>query len=69
MTPLPTDLQRAIEQGDLTEEQLKRLIALEAEALGLSFEQALDQAKARTLPKNHLGADLELLIDLLPTAA
>lgn len=69
MSPLPENLKAAIEQGELTESQLKQLITLEAEALGLSFEEALRQAKTGTLPKSHLGADLELLIDLLPAAA
>lgn len=69
MSPLPKDLEQAIADGTLTEEQLKELIRLEADALGLSFDQAVKQAKAGTLPKNYIGADLELLIDLLLPAA
>lgn len=65
MAPLPTELQRAIEQGTLTDEQLRQLITLEAEALGLTYEQAIEKAKARTLPKNYLGADIELLVSLV----
>ena len=65
MAPLPSELQRAIEQGELTEEQLRELITLEAKALGLSYEEAIKRAKQRTLPRTHVGADLELLVELL----
>ncbi len=60
------ELRRAIERGRLTPEQLRQLIALEAQALGLSFEEAVRKARARRLPKTPLGADLELLVQLLP---
>ena len=65
MTPLPTDLQQAIEQGELTEAQLRELIELEAKAIGLSYEEAVTKARERRLPKNYIGADLELLVQLL----
>lgn len=66
MAPLPSELQRAIEKGKLTDEQLRELITFEAEALGLTYEEAVERAKARTLPRTHIGADLELLVQLLP---
>ena len=66
MDPLPRELQRAIERGQLTDEQVRELITLEAAALGLTYEEAVERAKARTLPRNHIGADLELLVQLLP---
>ena len=66
MTPLPTDLQQAIERGELTEGQLRELIELEAKALGLTYEEAVQRAKERRLPKNYIGSDLELLVQLLP---
>jgi hypothetical protein len=69
MAPLPTELQMAIEQGRLTEDQLRELIRLEAQALDLDYAQAVRLARERRLPKNHIGADLELLVDLLPAAA
>ncbi len=69
MSPLPTELQKAIEQGELTADQLRELIRLEAQDLGLSVDQAIQQAKEGKLPKSHIGSDLELLIDLLPIAA
>jgi hypothetical protein len=68
MAPLPTDLQRAIEQGELTEPQLRELFRLEAQQIGLSYERAIELARARKLPRNHIGADLELLVSLLPAA-
>jgi hypothetical protein len=66
MTPLPQSLQEAIEKGELTEAQLRDLIAREAKALGLDYAQAVKLAKERRLPKNIIGADLELLVGLLP---
>jgi hypothetical protein len=69
MAPFPPDLQRAISRGELSRDQLKQLITIEADALSLSFDEAVDRAKAGTLPNNYIGADLELLIELLPAAA
>ena len=66
MAPLPPTLQEAIERGELTEAQLRELIALEAEALGLSYDEAVRQAKECRLPKTPIGLDLELLVELLP---
>ncbi len=47
-------------------EQLRQLITLEAEGLGLTFDDAVKLARERRLPKTPLGADLELLVQLLP---
>ncbi len=66
MAPLPDTLREAIEKGELTEAQLRELITLEANALGLDYAQAVKLAKERRLPKNYIGADLELLLELLP---
>lgn len=66
MAPLPAELQQAIERGELTEEQLRQLIGLEATALGLDFDEAVKLARERRLPRNAIGADLELLVELLP---
>ena len=68
MEPLPKELQNAIEQGELTEEQFRELITLEAKALGLTYEEAVKRARNRTLPRSLLGADLELLVKLLRPA-
>lgn len=56
MAPLPEALQQAIEKGELTEAQLRELITLEAQALGLNYDEAVKLAKERRLPKNHIGA-------------
>ncbi len=58
-------LQHAIEQGELTDEQIRELITLDAEILGLSTDDAIRLARARRLPKTYVGADLELLVGLL----
>lgn len=65
MAPLPETLQQAIERGELTIEQLRELITLEAKALGQSYEEAVKKARERSLPRTHIGADLELLVELL----
>ena len=67
MEPLPVELQQAIEEGELTDDQLRELITLEAKAIGLTYEEAIKRAKDRTLPQSLLGADLELLVQLLPS--
>ena len=66
MDPLPLELQQAIEEGALTDEQLRELITLEAKAIGLTFEEAVARARNRTLPHNALGTDVEFLLHLLP---
>jgi len=66
MLQLPPALQKGIENGELTEEQLRELIKWEANAIGLDYDEAVKLAKERRLPKNPIGADLELLVQLLP---
>lgn len=66
MSPLPKKLQKAIKRGELTKAQLRQLITLEARELGLSYVEAVRLARQRRLPRNVLGADLELLVQLLP---
>ena len=67
MEPLPVELQQAIEEGELTDEQLRELITLEAKAVGLTYEEAIKRANDRPLPQSLLGGDLELLVQLLPS--
>jgi hypothetical protein len=66
MSPLPRKLQKAIKGGKLTKAQLRELITLEARELGLSYAEAVRLARQRRLPRNVVGADLELLVQLLP---
>jgi hypothetical protein len=63
---VPADLPAALERGELTEEQLRRLITLEAAQLGLDFDEATRRAREGSLPKTPIGLDLELLVELLP---
>lgn len=62
---MPPGLLLAMEQGELTPDQIRQLITIEAEAIGLSFDDAVRLARARQLPRTALGADLELLVELL----
>ncbi len=63
---LASTLTLSLEQGNpLSTEEVRELIAHEAELVGLTYEQALRRAQTRTLPRNYLGADLQLLIDML----
>ncbi len=66
MSPLPKKLQQAIKRGKLTPTQLRQLITLQAREIGLSYAEAVRRGRQRRLPRNVLGADLELLIQLLP---
>lgn len=69
---LPQHLIDAIE-GDLmvlTREQLRELIEIEAGALlGLTFEEAEEQARAGTLPKDAYGTNIETLFWLYHSSA
>jgi hypothetical protein len=62
---MPLDLLAAMEHRELTQEQLRRLIAIEASDLGLGFDEAVGRARDGSLPKNVVGLDLELLVELL----
>lgn len=62
---MPHDLLVALESGDLTQDQLRRLITHEASQIGLTFDQAVDQARHRELPKTARGSDIELLVGML----
>jgi hypothetical protein len=68
MPELPEDLRKAIESGQLTDKQIRQLIELEAQAIGLSFEQAERLAETRSLPRNAVGSDLQLLFGMLVPA-
>lgn len=61
MDDLPTELQAAIESGTLTTDQVRQLADLEAQALGLTLDQALEKARRRELPQSYLGQDLQML--------
>ena len=62
---LPEHLQAALGEGHLTQEQLRELIAFEADVLDLEYDEAVQRAHDDTLPRNTTGADLRLLVSLL----
>lgn len=63
---MPPDLLEAIENGEISLEQLRELIRIEAQDLGLGLEEAIRRARARTLPRGVIADDLELLVGMLP---
>lgn len=66
---LPPRILRKMEQGTpLSQAELRLLITLEAEDLGLSFDEAVARARRRELPETDLGADLRFLVKLLAPA-
>jgi len=69
MSGLPEHLLEAIAAGNVTIDQVRELFRLEAAALGMTFDEALAAARAGLLPNSAVGADLELLADLIPAAA
>ncbi len=62
---IPDELLNALESGELSPDQLRELIRLEAEAIGLSFDEALAAAHHRTLPTDPVGTDLGFLVSML----
>ncbi len=64
--PLPAEVELALAQGELTERRLRELITLKAQALGLSFGEAVRRARERRLPHVAAASDLEFLVQLLP---
>jgi hypothetical protein len=54
-----------MEHGVLTQDQLKQLIAFQAAALHLEYEEAVRRAREDALPRNITGTDLRLLVSLL----
>lgn len=62
---LPQDLVDAVESGEITREQLMRLIEFEAEELGLTFDEAVERARNDTLPKNYLGSGIQFYVMML----
>ena len=64
--PLSDSDKRKDLEGDISVDQLRDIIRREAALLQLSFDDAVTRAKARTLPRNHIGDDISLLVELLP---
>lgn len=62
---IPESLLKALEAGELDRKQLRGLIEIEAEALGLSFDEAIERAHANTPPQTPEGFDLQFHIVML----
>ncbi len=64
------DLARALEAGELSQSQLRELIKIQADQLGLEYEIAVRLARRGELrDRGPIGDDLEFLVELLPVAA
>lgn len=63
---IPNEIVRSLEAGELSEAQLRELIRIEAESIGLTFNLAIESARNGTLPRCHVGSDVEFLIEMLP---
>ena len=69
---MPPDLLAAIEgDGELSKEQFRQLFEIEAESIGLTFDEAIAAARCGTLPKNPIGDDLDFIASIidLPSSA
>ncbi len=70
-TARPTDrqmsahLQKALDEGYLTQAQLRELIEFEASQLGFTIEEAIQRSRSNSLPQTPLGFDLQLLVSML----
>lgn len=62
---IPESLRQALEIGELSKEQLRQLIELEAGSLGMTFDEAIERAYNHTLPRTPQGFDLEFDILML----
>lgn len=62
------ELLDALDKGELSVENLKELIEIEAAQLGLTVDEAIERARKNTLPKGPLGTDLQFNIIMLITA-
>jgi hypothetical protein len=59
-------IQKKIDRGEpLTEAEVREIIRAEAAELGLSLEEAIDRARAGTLPRQFPAPDIELLVGML----
>jgi hypothetical protein len=59
------ELQQALERAEITVDQLKLLIEIEAEQLDLTFDEAIERARADALPPTPQGFDLQFHILML----
>ncbi len=66
MSAAPLAFQDKIDRGEeLSEVELRAIIAAEAADLGLSLDEAIAGARAGTLPRHYLASDIELLVGMI----
>jgi len=66
MAAAPLAIQGKIDRGEeLSEAEVRAIIAAEAAELGLALEEAIARARAGTLPRHYLASDIELLVGML----
>jgi hypothetical protein len=58
-------LLKALDSGELSEEHLRALIAIEAERLHLSFDEAVELGLRDALPRTPEGFDLQFHVLML----
>ena len=67
---MPPDLLAAIEgDGVLTHEQFRQFFEIEAESIGLTFDEAIAAARAGALPRNPIGDDLMFIASIIDSPA
>ncbi|MDP9352070.1 MAG: hypothetical protein M3P51_11085 [Chloroflexota bacterium] len=62
---IPDPLLAALDAGELSRQQLRQLIELEARSVGLTFDEALVRARDNTLPQTPQGFDLQFHLLML----
>lgn len=62
---MPPHLVAAMEHEDLTEAQLREIVAIEAAQFGLTLDEAIARARENRLPRNPRGFDLQSHIVML----
>ena len=62
---VPQDIIDAMEDGEISQSQLRRLFEIEAAAIGLTFEESVEGARNNTLPHDPIGSDLRMLLYIL----
>jgi hypothetical protein len=55
----------ALDSGELSDDQLRALIAIEAERLNLTFDEAVERGLRNDLPKTPEGFDLQFHVLML----
>jgi len=67
---LPDHLVEALVKGaELTDDQIREIVTIEATELGLTYDVAVRQARQGTLPRNAYGSDIEMFVEIADARA